>query len=502
MGWLAAALLMVGAITQVQAQTRVRSTAELTEALRGARAGQVIELAPGQYGRLEIVGRRGRPVSFTQPIVIRSADAARPAELASIELRFVENITFDNLDLRYRYASADTMRTKPFTVRESSGVTFSRSRFIGDVATGTGTPADGFGTGIGLEVVASSGVTLEDSRFETWHRGAVFAQSRNLIVRGNEIRDLRSDGFNFAEVSNVVIERNRFLGFRTSLTTGDHPDMIQFWTNKTKSPSTDVAIRDNYIDIGDGPWTQSIFMRNEEVDNGRAGQEMFYRNITITGNFIRNSHLHGITVGETQGLVIANNTLIQAAESPRVMHVTVPGINIKPTSQNVRIENNIAPRYPEIQAGWTFQNNIKVQRNFPRAPDFYNLFFVDALAPGSAPAASFQVLPGAAAARNGAGSELNRFDERPRTPRLVIATAALAAGRGGEQKLEVTGAYGPSGKLDLSGASTVWKLDQDVVKTGLSVTHRFAKPGMQRAIVTVTLKNGAKIEGGRWLMTE
>ena len=64
-------------------------------------------------------------------------------------------------------------------------------------------------------------------------------------------------------------------------------------------------------------------MRNEMVDTGGAGDEMFYRNITIEDNVIYNAQVHGITVGETHGLTIKNNTILrnQASGDDKLVHV-------------------------------------------------------------------------------------------------------------------------------------------------------------------------------------
>ena len=67
--------------------------------------------------------------------------------------------------------------------------------------------------------------------------------------------------------------------------------MIQFWTSGTTSPSTNIVIRGNILDSGDGGWTQSIFMRNEMVDTGGAGDAMFYQNILIEDNVIYNAFI-------------------------------------------------------------------------------------------------------------------------------------------------------------------------------------------------------------------
>lgn len=487
--------------TGTSAQTRVTTAGELSQALGRARGGELIELAPGNYGRLSLSGSQAKPRSFTPPVVIRSTDPSNPAVIEGVALRWIENLSFENLALRYVFAAGDDVRIRPFNVRDSKGISFLGSRFIGDLASGTGTAADGFGFGIGLSVTESSQIRIEGNRFENWHRGAVFAQSRDIVVKANSLRGIRSDGFNFAEVVDVLIEANSFAAFRTSLTTGDHPDMIQFWTARTKSPSTDITIKNNIMDIGDGPWTQSIFMRNEEVDNKRADPEMFYRNITIVGNFIRNSHVHGITVGETDGLTIANNTLIQATESPRVLHLLVPGINLKPASRNVRILDNITARLPELQPGWIATGNVKVQRNFPRGQGFFNTVFVDAMAPGAASPASYALLPGAFGTAEPPGSPIFRFNEHPAQPTLLVLSSIVSAGRNGEHKLEVTG-YGPTGRLDLSGAKATWDFDDGSQATGPSVTHRFPQPGMHRVKVDVVLRSGERLQAARSVLAE
>jgi hypothetical protein len=488
--------------SQAIAQILVTNSEELNRALRTVRGGERIALSPGEYGQLQLRGRPGALWGSDRSVVIQSADSRNPAILRGFSVAFVRNLTLTNLVFSYRFSATDTVGIRPFTVRESIGVAIDGVQFIGDTASGTGTPADGFGTGVALDVSLSRNIRVERCTFDTWHRAAVFHSTKSLIVQDNIVRNLRSDGFNFAQVNNVMIKRNAFSNFRTSLTTGDHPDMIQFWTNKTTEPSTDVEIEDNLLDIGEGNWTQSIFMRNEEVDRGRAGQEMFYRNISIRGNFIRNSHLHGITVGETNGLIIANNTLIQAAEAPRPMHVTVPSININKMSRNVRIENNIAPRFSQLAPDWVSINNIQIQRTFPRAKDFYSKYFVDALVTGAAPLDSFQLLPELSNGTISAGSAIGQFNERPPSARLLISSAAVSAGRGSDQRLEVIGAYGPEGKLDLTNATAEWSLGEGILRHGLSITHRFDTLGVHRPTVVVTMKNGEKIAGARSILID
>lgn len=86
------------------------------------------------------------------------------------------------------------------------------------------------------------------------------------------------------------------------------------------------------MDIGEGDKTQSIFMRNDLVDRGLAGEEMYYQNILIEGNVILNGHKHGITVGETDGLIIQNNTILSIGSSD-TRYSSTPTINVSGDSK-------------------------------------------------------------------------------------------------------------------------------------------------------------------------
>ncbi|MFN3938894.1 MAG: right-handed parallel beta-helix repeat-containing protein, partial [Gemmobacter sp.] len=186
---------------------------------------------------------------------------------------------------------------------------------------------------------------------------------------------------NFADVQGVLIENNYIHDFRLSPLSGDHPDMIQFWTTGTTEASTDIIIRNNTLDIGDGNWTQSIFMRNELVDTGKAGAEMFYRNVLIENNTIYNSHLHGITVGETKGLIIRDNSVLHVPDtsiaSGGTAPVNVPTIRVSARSESVTITDNVTAAITggSGQASWTIKNNAFVQSTNPFGVGFYGDVF-------------------------------------------------------------------------------------------------------------------------------
>lgn len=332
----------------------VSSAAELQNALSSATGGDEIRLAGGDYGDLSL-----RDVSFSSAVTITSANADNRASFSSLGFKSVENITFDNVDFAYDYSSGDKISLRVFQVRESSGITFRNGMFDGDDG------SNGYPTGIGLTIRDSSDVIVENMDFTTWNRALHTTRSQNVTITGNEFYDIGGDALDFAAVQQVLIEGNYVHDFRTDPESTQHRDMIQFWTKGTDSPSTDITIRNNVLDIGDGTFTQSIFMRNEEVDQGRAGSEMYYQNILIEGNIITNAQTHGITVGEANGVVIQNNSVVAVEANSSVPQnmdrtkATIPTIYVKEDSVDVTIQNNITEGIRStIQSGWNVSNNV------------------------------------------------------------------------------------------------------------------------------------------------
>ena len=253
----------------------------------------------------------------------------------------------------------------------------------------------------------------------------MFVNVDDLKVTNNDVHSIRSDGFNFIEVNDVLIKGNYIHDFDANLASGDHADMIQFWTSGTDTPSTNIVIRGNVLDSGAGDWTQSIFMRNEVVDLGQAGKAMFYRNILIEDNLIYNGHAHGITVGETDGLTIRNNTVLQNKASVNNDSVYIPGIFSADASTNVSVIDNITSKLSVHSTQNTVvENNLIVQRTDPNGANYVGNLFVNALADGSATPADLKALPGGLIEQMGVGSSLTRSpgsEPPPPPPETTIA---------------------------------------------------------------------------------
>ena len=355
------------------AETRaIADPAAFRAALDAGASGDTLVLAGGDYGELAL-----RPGEA--PAEIRSADPSDPAVFYGANVRGCVDLRVESVVFAYRFDPADRLNERLFEFFECQGLALVGNRMIGDRARGTGTDADGHGYGIGLAVRFSDDVLVAHNHFSILHRGLVISETTDLEVRANEVTQIRMDGMNFAQVIDARIEDNHIHDFDRAVDSVDHADMIQFWTASTKEPSRNVLIRGNLLDSGNGAWTQSIFMRNEQVDKGQAGQEMFYRDITIEENVIYNAHIHGITVGESQGVRIRRNTMVQnpgsATGDPRE-RTWVPAIRVSPKSSDVTVEDNVTGDLLGLdRPGWRVSGNLVVQNRSILQPNHYNTVF-------------------------------------------------------------------------------------------------------------------------------
>lgn len=375
----------------------VASPEALAQALAEAGPGTVIRLAPGDYGALVVQDLRGSPDA---PVVIASADPASPARLSRLTLRGVASVELRGLLLDHSFTPGDPIWFGPFEVLDSRDVALSGVVIDGDVARGVSVVDDGFPTAFGLRVIGVEGFALEDSEIRGFYRGFEIAGSSDVAILRNDIHSLRMDGMTFNQVSGVLVEGNWVHDFDRSLASEDHPDLIQFWTNGTVAPSTDVTIRNNLLASESGAWTQSIFMRNEEVDLGLQGFDaMAYRRIRIEDNVIVNAHLHGITVGEAEDLVIEGNAVLRnplsegEEDNPGLW---TPQIHIAPAARDVTIRDNVVARIEGFgeQPDWTVEGNVLVQDRAPSEPGHYGQVFAGMPAGDPRDPASFAPRPG------------------------------------------------------------------------------------------------------------
>ena len=473
----------------------VSTLSGLYDALAHATGGETVQLAGGDYGKMFLGTSSGFDVIFPSNVTITSADPLHPASFSGLDLRGVSNLTLDGVVCDYTFKPGDQIYNAPFSVSGGQNVTIRNSTFDGDVASGTASSSDGFATGVGLSVTGTTNMHLEGNEISNFYRGLTVSDSKGVSITGNDVHAIRSDGMDFIQVQGVTIEANHLHDFQTSPDSGDHPDMIQFWTAGTTEPSTDITIRGNVMDAGAGTWTQSIFMGNEVVSQGLAGSDMFYRNVTIEDNVIVNGQLHGITLGETAGLTIRQNSVLHTdGNTPdgTDSSVEIPAINIASTSTGVSVTGNVTSAINGWtgQSGWAVSQNAFVQDQNPLAPGYYGDVFISSSLTAHDGVHMFLALPGSMIDRLDAGAAATR-DYLPE-PGTVAALFQASDDVGGSVQTKIFDAGLSLTDLGSLPKGTVfeWSFGDGTTAQGQKVTHSFTNGGHYDVVLTVRLPGG------------
>ncbi len=461
---------------------RVSDAAGLSAALAGATGGETILLADGDYGAMTLSGQFGTAVTIC-------AETPLGARFTALSIASSSGMVLDGLFLDYVAAPGAPSGNNRFDITGSSGITLRNSLLDGDRMDDPTHPGHGYPTGRGLRVTGSDSIVIENNTIRGFWKAMNIGNSTDVVVRGNDIHDIRSDGINLSAVDTVLIENNHIHDFCRNLDTGDHPDMIQMWSSANPLVPRNVTIRDNYLDIGAGAPVQSIFLAHNAAARQAHGDDVAFENITITGNVIINGQDHGITLSTTNGAVIANNTVI----APPHSGFGGPRISVGGLSTGVVVTDNIAERIQYLDTpppGWVMTGNVLVQSDAPGQPNHYASVFINAMSDATNAPENLQILPGSPAALAGAGAPQLHYDP---TPDALTALGHSEAGAlANEIRFDARYSAGPGGPAAAAGARFDWDFGDGTSGTGETAAHRYTQPGVFTAVLTVTLPDGTR----------
>ena len=386
-----------------QTVLRVAGPQELRGVLARARGGEVIALAPGDYGTLALRGAAG---AFDRPVTLSSADPADRARFERIALHGARNVVLEQLDFRHHPGAGEGKLLAMLEVRGSGGtparrITVRGCRFAGapvpdrvgadprdavEVARQQGLVAGSY-AGIGIRVQNARDITVTGNEVTGVYRGLSFEKVAGLEVSANLVHDVRSDGMTFGQLEHARIERNTVRDLHPwrhaeAEHRGDHPDLMQFWTTNSDAATRDVVIRGNLLvqrAVAQDERAQGLFMRNLKAEADEASEEFFFQDMVIEGNVILTAHINALVVGETTGLAVTGNLLLQEPGAG-TGKIATPILSIARRSSEVKVSGNVLPDlsrdYATVQGyvsltegaalGWQLRGNTLTRRDRKR----------------------------------------------------------------------------------------------------------------------------------------
>ncbi len=283
--------------------------AELWDALKKAKPGDTITLAPGHYSKVTL-----RDFKFDGMVTITGPGAV----LSDLSVQVSKGITFRNIEFFVQYE----LGSDPIKILSSKDIHFDRINIHGSL------DDDPSNDTSAMQVRNSSEITITNSEFHELANAVTHLDCDNITFSKNYFHKIRMDGIRGGGSSNLFVKNNFFTDFRPL--PADHPDAIQVWNSNTKTPAENIHISENVIFRGTGGAPQGIFVTTQI-------SRLKYRNVNVTNNIVIGSLYHGITVSGAEDALMDGNRVITYADIGARISVN--------KSTNVTLTNNAAPTF-------------------------------------------------------------------------------------------------------------------------------------------------------------
>lgn len=496
---------------------RVANQAELVNALKAARGGEIIELAAGNYGDLRL-GQYGTALTNSSKITIQSADPAHPANFSSIRADHVSNVAFNKVSLTTPYV--DPLRPPiGLYIVNSHGIAFQNGTITGPIVTPEQANAArdayaGAAYGTGISTRFSTDVMVTNNVISQFETAASGQRVDNLQFNNNEVHSFSNDAFDGATLTRSSISGNYFHDPKGSDQSTLHPDFIQIWTDGETTNSHDVNINNNIFvnnsTGGGGEDTSnaaaatpaggnSQFMQTILLQQKNANPAMDYQNISISNNLIFGNQLHAAYVQNGHNLTINNNTIISNNDGtdPNAS-ASVPGVDLVGRISDAVIRNNVTPTIivPGDATNVTQSGNYLTNQTDPSAPNYVGKLFVDTFGTSQTDYSQgdLKAVPGSVVATRRLGSSLTWNLNDIAQPVLYVD---MQPGTGLDRQTfdyDATALF--KSPVDLTGAriSLDFGDGSDPVDT-FQGSHTYADAGIYDVTADIRLANGQTITG-------
>lgn len=295
-------------------RVEVSTPQALSERIEGARAGDVIILASGNYGPLAVYRK-----NLAEPGLAIEAAPGATVTFDSIKIGGAQGITVKGVEVDVKDPQYGVM------VGNSSNITLDGLHI--HAPTGTAPSA--------MMLRASNHLVVRDCDIRNVSFGINFLESDHIKIEHNKFADLQVDAIRGSS-SYVEVTGNQASSFHPQ--NGDHPDFIQFW-----GQSTNAVIKDNVYERGSGDPVQGIFL--ESTDD-----------VVISGNALLGSLYNAIALSRVNRALVEDN-FIQSYDGLGTRIIT------RGWSSNVTIRNNVATEIVNYKDGGKPNPDYKEENN-------------------------------------------------------------------------------------------------------------------------------------------
>lgn len=347
----------------------VTNDAELATAMKNATGGETIQLAPGTYSPILVVGGQynkltvgatsfsGGAPTLASKVTITSRDVNNPAIVKGIDVRQNGNWHFNNLNIAPGY------KTKAFIAVKLDGpnIVFENSTI--DYGDYTGwTQTDWLArAGGGIEFNSANGIVKNNTLRSVYHGIVVGKSATGAQIVNNTLDGIGGDASRVL-ADDVVITNNFFKNFRVN--DGNHDDCMQSWGLVNGSVNQAGVVKN--VTVKNNICLDTESNRSDPLVSKPQGYAAFdgsMENWTVENNVYISTAYHGMNYSGATNLVLKNNTIIDSdgtvngTDSVWIRVSGNKGGTIPPTGNT--ITGNISNKFPTsvAPAVTTFTNN-------------------------------------------------------------------------------------------------------------------------------------------------
>jgi hypothetical protein len=268
--------------------TVVHNATELDAALKAAAGvgGVTLLLAPGNYGDVAI-GAWNVGYTFPSPVTITSQDPTNRAVFHTIFIQNNSGITIANVNV------VGVGVSYAVQMYNNSNITLGGMKITGPNK-----------TGVGIFSRSDSNITMTNNDIGNYGVGiSAYQDFGSLAITRNNVHDVENDGIDVYDGAGLVFAPNVSENYvhDFSPVDGDHPDGIQFAAfGGTVTPT----VKDNLVTRGFN-YSGALPPQGIFISDGPL-----YSNPVVTGNLSVGTLYNGITIGDSTGGTMSNNTVL------------------------------------------------------------------------------------------------------------------------------------------------------------------------------------------------